>query len=216
MIQGARTPVPLDLIRLAGGDHGRVRGGIGRVIADSFVSFAAARCSSPTSMKRGLAACGHRGMRADAGKARRHGGVHGRGDQPSSAGSTCWSTMPGSPGPTAAGGETSTRRRWMRRCRSISPPCSIVPGKRRAGAAGRPGAARIVNLSSAAGKFGFPLRSPYAAAKWGVVGFTRTLAMELGPDGIRVNAILPGPGRWDRAIRKRDARNKAAAAGSER
>jgi NAD(P)-dependent dehydrogenase (short-subunit alcohol dehydrogenase family) len=50
----------------------------------------------------------------------------------------------------------------------------------------------IINLSSAAGRFGFPLRSPYAAAKWGVVGFTKTLAIELGPDGIRVNAILPG------------------------
>ena len=52
--------------------------------------------------------------------------------------------------------------------------------------------ASIVNLSSAAGRFGFPLRSPYSAAKWAAVGFTKTLAMELGPLGIRVNAILPG------------------------
>lgn len=51
----------------------------------------------------------------------------------------------------------------------------------------------IVNYSSAAGKFGFPLRSPYAAAKWGVVGFTKTLAMELGESGIRCNAVQPGP-----------------------
>jgi NAD(P)-dependent dehydrogenase (short-subunit alcohol dehydrogenase family) len=51
----------------------------------------------------------------------------------------------------------------------------------------------IINYSSAAGKFGFPLRSPYAAAKWGVVGFTKTLAMELGENGIRCNAIQPGP-----------------------
>ena len=50
----------------------------------------------------------------------------------------------------------------------------------------------IVNLSSAAGKFAFPLRSPYSASKFGVIGFTRTLARELGPDGIRVNAVLPG------------------------
>lgn len=50
----------------------------------------------------------------------------------------------------------------------------------------------IVNLSSAAGRFGFPLRSPYAASKWAVVGFSKTLAIELGPQGIRVNAILPG------------------------
>ncbi|MBU2533974.1 MAG: SDR family oxidoreductase [Alphaproteobacteria bacterium] len=51
----------------------------------------------------------------------------------------------------------------------------------------------IINYSSAAGKFGFPLRSPYAAAKWGVIGFTKTLAMELGGNGIRCNAIQPGP-----------------------
>jgi len=56
----------------------------------------------------------------------------------------------------------------------------------------RSGNASIVNVSSQAGRFGFPLRSPYAAAKWGVIGLTRTLAMELGADGIRVDALLPG------------------------
>lgn len=54
------------------------------------------------------------------------------------------------------------------------------------------GGGAIINLSSAAGKFGFPRRAPYSASKWGVVGFTKSLAMELGPDDIRVNAILPG------------------------
>ena len=73
------------------------------------------------------------------------------------------------------------------------------------------GGGSIVNLSSAAGRFGFPLRSPYAAAKWGVVGFTKSLAIELGTDGIRVNAILPGlvDGPRIRAVIKA----KAAAAG---
>ncbi len=54
------------------------------------------------------------------------------------------------------------------------------------------GGGLIANLSSAAGRFGFPLRSPYAASKWAVIGFTQSLAIELGPSKIRVNAILPG------------------------
>src|SRR5271165_290673 len=63
------------------------------------------------------------------------------------------------------------------------------------------GGGSIVNLSSAAGRFGFALRSPYAAAKWGVIGFTKSLAIELGPDCIRVNAILPGLVAGDRQRR---------------
>ena len=63
------------------------------------------------------------------------------------------------------------------------------------------GGGSIVNLSSTAGLHGYPLRSPYATAKWGVIGFTRTLAMELGPAGIRVNAICPGSVTGDRIDR---------------
>ena len=54
------------------------------------------------------------------------------------------------------------------------------------------GAGAIVNIAATAGTFGYPLRAPYAAAKWAIVGLTKTLAMELGPAGIRVNAICPG------------------------
>lgn len=59
----------------------------------------------------------------------------------------------------------------------------------------------IINLSSAAGRLGFPLRTPYAASKWAVVGFTKSLAIELGPLNIRVNAIQPGAVEGDRIRR---------------
>jgi len=52
---------------------------------------------------------------------------------------------------------------------------------------------RIINIASAAGQIGFPLRSPYAASKWAVIGLTKTLAIEVATDGILVNAVCPGP-----------------------
>jgi NAD(P)-dependent dehydrogenase (short-subunit alcohol dehydrogenase family) len=54
------------------------------------------------------------------------------------------------------------------------------------------GGGSIINLSSIAGRLGFTMRSPYSASKWAVIGFTKSLAIELGERGIRVNAILPG------------------------
>lgn len=64
----------------------------------------------------------------------------------------------------------------------------------------------IANLSSLAGRMGFALRTPYAAAKWGVIGLTESLSIELGSDGIRVNAILPGLVAGDRQRRVLEAR----------
>ena len=52
--------------------------------------------------------------------------------------------------------------------------------------------ASIINISSVAGRLGFARRLPYASTKWAMIGFTESLAKELGPSGIRVNALLPG------------------------
>ncbi len=71
------------------------------------------------------------------------------------------------------------------------------------------GGGSIINLSSAAGRFGFPLRAPYAAAKWGVVGFTKSLSAEAGRDGVRVNCIQPGLVAGDRIERVIAAKAKA-------
>lgn len=69
----------------------------------------------------------------------------------------------------------------------------------------------IINLSSLAGRLGFALRTPYAAAKWGVIGLTKSLAIELGSDRIRVNAVLPGIVSGDRQRRVMQARADARA-----
>jgi NAD(P)-dependent dehydrogenase (short-subunit alcohol dehydrogenase family) len=71
------------------------------------------------------------------------------------------------------------------------------------------GGGSIVNLSSAAGRLGFPFRTPYAAAKWAVVGFTKSLSMEVGTDNIRVNAIQPGIVEGSRIDRVIEAKAKA-------
>jgi NAD(P)-dependent dehydrogenase (short-subunit alcohol dehydrogenase family) len=67
----------------------------------------------------------------------------------------------------------------------------------------------IINLSSVAGRVGYPNRSPYCASKWGIVGFTKTLSIELGTYGIRANAILPGAVEGPRIDRVFEARAKA-------
>ena len=63
------------------------------------------------------------------------------------------------------------------------------------------GGGSIVHISSTAGFTGFPLRAPYTVSKWAVIGLARTLAMELGEFGIRVNAVCPGSVRGPRIER---------------
>lgn len=71
------------------------------------------------------------------------------------------------------------------------------------------GGGSVINLSSAAGRLAFPFRTPYSAAKWGVVGFTKSLSMEVGSDNIRVNAIQPGVVEGSRIDRVIDAKARA-------
>jgi len=71
----------------------------------------------------------------------------------------------------------------------------------------------IVNISSTAGQVGLGMRAPYAAAKWAVIGLTKTLAIELGPYGVRANAICPGSVDGER-MRNVIEREAAARGGS--
>ncbi len=76
------------------------------------------------------------------------------------------------------------------------------------------GGGSIINMSSNAAFFGCPLRAPYAASKWALIGFTKTLAMELGPFGIRVNAICPSSVEGERidAVIEKDAKRRGKTA----
>jgi NAD(P)-dependent dehydrogenase (short-subunit alcohol dehydrogenase family) len=71
------------------------------------------------------------------------------------------------------------------------------------------GSGVVLMISSGAGRQGFPMRAPYAAAKWAMIGLTQTLAMEWGARGVRVNCICPGPVAGDRIERMFHARAQA-------
>lgn len=93
-------------------------------------------------------------------------------------------------GPTGGVDEISLDD-W-RRCLDIGLTGQFLCARRAVPLLKAAGGGSIVSMSSAAGKHGYAFRTPYSAAKFGVIGFTQSLAKELGPHGIRVNAILPG------------------------
>ncbi|MEZ5773298.1 MAG: SDR family oxidoreductase [Hyphomicrobiaceae bacterium] len=98
--------------------------------------------------------------------------------------------MAGIAGPTATV-EDMDFAGW-KRCLAVNLDSAFLCSRRAAPILRRQRSGSIVNMSSTAGLFGFPRRSPYASAKWAIRGFTRTLAEELGPDDINVNCICPG------------------------
>ncbi len=93
-------------------------------------------------------------------------------------------------GPTAAVEDVSLTD-W-RSCLSINLEGSFLCSKYAAPLMKQQRSGAILITSSTAGQYGYPNRAPYAAAKWGMVGLGKTLAMELGPHGIRCNVICPG------------------------
>lgn len=107
-------------------------------------------------------------------------------------------------GPTAAIEEIDPAD-W-RRCLEVDLTGQFLCARRAVPRLKAAGGGAIVNMSSAAGRLGYAFRTPYAAAKWGVIGFTQSLAKELGPHGITVNAILPGVVKGPRIERVIQAR----------
>ena len=188
MISGARTPLTVDLggyrVAISAGANG-----IGKVMADSFAACGASVFVSDVD-PRALDACGYPGMLADAGvvadceafvdAAVKHLG-----------GLDVLVNNAGIAGPTATVEEVTPEE--LDATLRIDLASMFHTSRRAIPALRANGGGAIINLSSAAGRFGFALRAPYAAAKWGVIGFTKSLSIELGADGIRVNAILPGP-----------------------
>jgi NAD(P)-dependent dehydrogenase (short-subunit alcohol dehydrogenase family) len=102
-------------------------------------------------------------------------------------------------GPTAFV-EDVTVEQW-RECIAVGLDSHFVCAGRVAPAMKAQGSGAIINISSMAGMVGYGMRTPYAAAKWAVVGLTKSLAIELGPHGVRCNCICPGSVRGDRIDR---------------
>lgn len=88
-----------------------------------------------------------------------------------------------------------------RKCLDINLTAQFLTAKRAAPLMKAQKSGSIINISSVSGQFGVGLRSAYVAAKWAVVGFTKSLAIELGPHNVRANAICPGSVSGDRMDR---------------
>ena len=80
----------------------------------------------------------------------------------------------------------------FRTCVSVNLEGAFIAAKHADPSMKAAGTGAIIITSSTAGIYGYPNRAPYAAAKWAMIGLMKTLAMELGPFGIRANAICPG------------------------
>jgi NAD(P)-dependent dehydrogenase (short-subunit alcohol dehydrogenase family) len=80
----------------------------------------------------------------------------------------------------------------FRRCLAVNLEGAFLATRAAAPIMRAAGAGVILYTSSTAGQYGFPNRAPYAAAKWAINGLMKTVAMELGPHGIRANTICPG------------------------
>ena len=93
-------------------------------------------------------------------------------------------------GPTARV-EDVTLADWQT-CLSVNLDGTFLCAKYAAPMLKRQGHGVVLITSSTAGQYGYPNRGPYATAKWGVIGLGKTLAMELGPYGVRCNIICPG------------------------
>ena len=93
-------------------------------------------------------------------------------------------------GPTA-GIEDMDLTEW-RACLAVNLDGAMISAKHAARRMKPAGAGVMIFTSSTSGLYGTPFRAPYVAAKWGVIGLMKTVAMELGPHGIRANAICPG------------------------